>query len=113
MALIDVFLGANFANTTSWSYSAGWLREIAAFDVLVAFLCYRAVARPRNPELARPLAQGLALLSFLIAANNVHALALTRMAAHAQAALAHAAGFVAGLLVARGATADRDQAQAT
>ena len=100
MALVDVFAGAYFASTTAWGLAPGWLREIAAFDVLVAYLCWRALRASPASELRSPLSAGLALLSFLIAANNANAFFASGIAAHIPNAAIHGLACAAGVAVA-------------
>ena len=99
MAVVDVFFGPFFANQTSFGYAAGWLREIAAFDVLVAYLCFHTLTQPVDAPSAGVLARALALLSLLIASNNVHAFAGSHLPGHLQAAAIHGVACVVGLAI--------------
>jgi hypothetical protein len=99
MALIDVFIPEHFTSQTSFGHSAGWLREIAAFDVLVAYLCAVTVREPDGSRLVTVHAAGLALLSLGIGSNNALAFATSGKAAHLQACLIHYVACAAGVVV--------------
>lgn len=99
MAFIDVFFGEYFGSQVSFGYAPGWLREIAAFDVLLAYLCGVSAREPEGSKLVRVHAAGLALLSVLIGSNNAYGFAASGKAAHLQAALIHYVACAAGVLV--------------
>lgn len=99
MALIDVFFGEHFASQISFGHAPGWLREIAAFDVLVAYLCWVSAREPDGSRIVRVHAAGLALLSLLIGSNNAAGFAASGKGGHLQAAVIHYIACAAGLIV--------------
>lgn len=99
MAFIDVFFGEYFGSQVSFGYAPGWLREIAAFDVLLAYLCWVSALEPDGSKLVRVHAAGLALLSLLIGSNNAAGFAASGKAAHLEAALIHYVACAAGVTV--------------
>ena len=98
LAIADTFFGAKVSAQTGWGHAQGWMTEMACFDVLVAFLCVRALL---EPALTRTVAGGLALLSGLLAAHNLAAYFENHGPAHLQGGLVHLVACVVGVIVAR------------
>jgi hypothetical protein len=104
MAISDTFFGAKVSAQTGWGHAQGWMTEMACFDVLVAFLCVRALF---EPALTRVIATGLVLLSFLLASHNLVAYFENHAPAHLQGGLMHVVACVVGIIVARSAAVAR------
>ena len=107
MALADTLFGNAVAAQTSFGYAPGWLREIAAFDLMLAFLCVRAVREPEDSSVVSSLASALALLSALIAANNLDAYVRSSVSGHLQAAVIHISACGTGIAVVRASARPR------
>ena len=101
MAIADTLLGAQVAAQTGWGHAQGWMTEMACFDALVAFLCARTLFEPASSRTTTIVASGLALLSALLAAHNLHAYLVNRGLAHLQGGVVHAIACIAGVIVAR------------
>ena len=101
MAIADVGFGAAVAAQTGWGHAQGWMSEMACFDVLIAFLCLRALLEPAGSRVPAVLASGLALASALLAGHNLVAWSATSAPAHLQGGVLHVVACLAGLAVAR------------
>src|SRR5260221_485903 len=101
MAIGDVFFPAAVGGGTSFGIAPGWMREIACFDLFLAFLCAMAFRRGPALPLQRAAATGMTLLSLLIGSNNFAAFLASGRGAHASGAAVHALAALAGVLTLR------------
>jgi hypothetical protein len=99
LAIADVFAPQSVAGGSRWGVSPGWMREIAALDVFVAWCCFASIRAIGKNGMPVACAGGLCLLSVLIASNNFAAYAAGAGALHLQGAISHVVGAACGALV--------------
>lgn len=98
MGLGDAFYPQGVGGASSWGIVPGWIREIACFDLCLAFLCGTCVWLIHETRVAQVVTRGLIVGSVLIGSNNLYAYVQSSRPGHLQAVIVHAVVIFCGLV---------------